>query len=145
MVRKVHGSVGSSLVKGILPLVMAGACAGPVQGEGSVLLSCDPTGTATSQICAQLHGVIAEAAPGRQIDQVAWASEAPGDATAVRLRIEALQPNRISAHLEWRQPGAGWTIGETLSMDVMDARLNDTMILQFLQALWNRSAISIAD
>lgn len=145
MVRRVCGSVRSDLVKRILPLVMAGACAGPAQGSGSVVLSCEPQGTVTTEICAQLHDMVAEAAPGRKIEEIARISEAPADATAVRLMVEALHPDRITAHLEWRQPGAGWTTGETLSLDVMDARLNDVMVAQFLHTLWSRSGIVFGD
>lgn len=132
-------------MKRILPLVMAGACAGPVQGGSPVLLSCEAPGASGSHICAQMQGVIAEAAPGRRIEEIATISDAPPDATTVRLMVEALRPDRISAHLEWRQPGTGWITGETLSMDVMDARLSDAMVLQFLHTLWSRSGVAIQD
>jgi len=90
-----------------------------------------------------MHAVISDAAPSHTVEDRPLTTEAPETATAVRLHVDLLKADRISAHLEWRLPGAQWTMGETLSMDVMDAQLSDAMIERFLGSLWARSGINL--
>ena len=124
-------------LKGIAPVIIAAACSGPVQAQPAVWLSCAPESPQSSRICAQLHDVLAEQAPSLQI------VENPADGAriaALRLHLDALRENGISAHFEWRRPGTDWHIGESLSMDVMDRTLNDAMVARFLGQLWERTA-----
>ncbi|MGD9916431.1 MAG: hypothetical protein AB7U46_00295 [Paenirhodobacter sp.] len=106
-------------------------------------LSCLPETPQSARICAQLQDVLAEQAPGLQI-VARPATEAPSAAvSALRLHLDSLRADGISAHLEWHRPGAGWQTGESLSMDVMDRTLNDAMVARFLGQLWERTAPEI--
>lgn len=130
-------------LKMVLPLVLATACAGPAQSGSGVALACGPASDATARVCAQMRGVMAEAAPNRRIEEVAFATAPEAQQPLVRLYLDKMAPDRISAHLEWHLPDSGWQTGEMLSMDVMDARLNDAMISRFLASLWTRSGIRL--
>lgn len=130
-----------SQLKTLIALFTAGACAGPVEGAGATYLSCGPQSERSAAICAQMRGVIEAAVPGALLEERPVSDTPPASARAVRLWIDALRESHISAHLEWHIPGKGWTRGETLSMDVMDARLSDAMLAGFLGSLWQRSGI----
>lgn len=130
-------------LKGIAPLIIAAACSGPAPAQPVVWLSCLPETRQSARICAQMQDVLAAQAPTRQILGQPAASPPPATASALRLHLDSLRTNGISAHLEWRRPGTDWRTGAALSMDVMDKALNDEMVARFLGQLWERTAPEI--
>lgn len=130
-----------ALLKTLIIALTAGACAGPVVGGASVYLSCAPQSARSGGLCSQLRSVIEASEPDLKITEISPEEAAPASAAAVRLWVEALNETRISAHLEWHGPDGAWQKGQSVSMDVMDARLNDAMLARFLGSLWTQSKI----
>lgn len=105
-----------------------------------VALGCEPQSDAVAPICAQLRDTIAEALNGQEV-VVQAADTLPEDRLAVRLHVEALTATGMSAHLEWRVPGALWQRGETMSLSVMDRELSAPMTGRFMKTLWNGTGV----
>lgn len=119
---------------------MMGAGLAPVPADAApgIALGCLPQDAATSAICAQMRETIVAAQPGVAV-QVFDAEALPETMRAVRLHVEGLRADAISAHLEWRQAGQPWQRGETMAMRVMDRNLNAQMVARFLASLWTES------
>lgn len=130
-------------LKGVVPLILAATCSGPAQAQPMVWLSCLPENPQSARICAQLQDVLAAQTPALQIVERPSVEAPPATVSVLRLHLDALREDAISAHLEWHRPGAGWQVGEGLSMDVMDRALNDAMVARFLAQLLERTAPEI--
>jgi hypothetical protein len=123
-------------------LVMLGASLAPASGFAmtGIALSCEPRTDPVEAVCHQLLDIIGQQNPGKAIT-LGDAAAAGAGHLPVRLHVETLGKDRISAHLEWRNPGQDWARGETLSMDVMDHSLTGPMVARFLENLWARSPL----
>lgn len=123
---------------GILVAMGAGL---PVSSAATgVALGCLPQSDAVAPICAQLRDTIAGALNGQEVALHA-ADALPEDRLAVRLHVEALTATGMTAHLEWRVPGALWQRGETMSLSVMDRALSAPMTGRFMKTLWEGSNV----
>lgn len=121
-------------------MVAMGAGFPAASAATGVALGCLPQSDAVAPICAQLRDTISEALSGQEV--VLHATDTlPEDRLAVRLHVEALTATGMSAHLEWRVPGALWQRGETMSLSVMDRELTAPMTGRFMKTLWNSSSV----
>lgn len=116
-----------------LALAPGGAGAQP-----GTALACLPDTPQTADLCAALHARIQAARPDLALVRVApEALDLHPD--ALRLHVTALSDDRIAARLDWRRGGQDWQRGDDMAMNVMDTRLTQPMIDQFLTSLWTHS------
>ena len=107
--RAIVGGVAASIL--ILGGTMQRADAQKAQ---TVTLSCED-----AALCASLNRALGNYAPGVQV-------VATDAALVLRLEVERMTDDHLSAHLEWQSPGdAGMTAGPTVRIDAMDTTLSN--------------------
>lgn len=113
---------------------------GPVAAQGAVGigLACLPASAESAALCGQLRDVI-DSGHNAGVVTLTTPDALGGYAKAVRLHIEDLRADSLTAHLEWRGPGQDWQRGATLTLDTMDTTISPSLSGQFLRDLWSHS------